>query len=179
MAVTRDGDESALAGFGGAGFRGHSSLPTPELPGQVRTVGGAWISHPLSPVSPSSRAYSVPSILTISLRPATNRVTGCGRTGLFAGRVGLVVRLGVGPGISLGGRAAGAAHLPGAARHPPRVAESPAEQELDLGISGSHLVGRPLGQGVVDGRIESQQDALAVSHRRVTRRASRCSPPAA
>src|SRR5690348_9957872 len=120
MAVTRDGDESALAGFGGAGFRGHSSLPTPELPGQVRTVGGAWISHPLSPVSPSSRAYSVPSILTISLRPATNRVTGYGRTGLFAGRVGvglvvrLVVRLGVGLGISLGGRAAGAAHLPGA-----------------------------------------------------------------
>src|SRR5690242_20164366 len=105
MAVTGDGDERALAGFGGSGFRGHSSLPTPELPGQVRTVGGAWVSHPLSPVSPSSRAYSVASILTISLRPVTNRVTGCGRTGYPSdpSASALVSALASGPSSALAG----------------------------------------------------------------------------
>ena len=56
-AVTGNSDEGALAGIGGVGRRGHSSLPTPELPGQVQTVGGTG-SHPLSPVSPSSREFS-------------------------------------------------------------------------------------------------------------------------
>ena len=35
-----------------------ATLPTPALPGQVRTVGGTLtgsVSHPLSPVNPSSR----------------------------------------------------------------------------------------------------------------------------
>src|SRR5689334_4104270 len=49
-----------------------SCLPTPALPGQVQTVGGAdpVASHPLSPVSPSSRVVLRP-MLPRSVDPAT------------------------------------------------------------------------------------------------------------
>src|SRR6201993_4721140 len=43
-------------------------------------------------------------------------------------------------------------------------AEGAAEQELDLGIGAAHLVGGPLGEGVVDRRVEAQQYALAFGH---------------
>jgi len=46
------------------------------------------------------------------------------------------------------------AHLPGVARHPAGLGEGAAEKELDLGVGAAHLVGRPLRQGVVDGRVE-------------------------
>jgi hypothetical protein len=60
-----------------------------------------------------------------------------------------------------GGRPPWPAHLPGMAGHPAGVGERTPEEELDLGIGAAHLVGRPLGQGVVHGWIESQQYALA------------------
>jgi hypothetical protein len=62
--------------------------------------------------------------------------------------------------------AAGPAHLPGPAGQPPRLGEGPAQQELDLGVGAAELVGGPPGQGVVDGRVQPQQDALAPGARR-------------
>src|ERR1700677_254228 len=75
-------------------------------------------------------------------------------------------------------RASGAAHRAGLARQPAGVAEGAAEHELDLGVGGPHLIGRPLGQGVMDGRIEPEQDAFTVCHGPVKSTGSRCSPPA-
>ena len=63
------------------------------------------------------------------------------------------------PGIEVG-----TAVIPTYPRHPAVLAEGPPEQELDLGVGGAHLVGRPLRERVVDGRVESQQDALAFAH---------------
>lgn len=64
----------------------------------------------------------------------------------------------------VGWGAARAAHLPGVAGHPAGVAKGAAEQELDLGIGAAHLIGGPLGEGVVDRRVETQQYALAFGH---------------
>jgi hypothetical protein len=50
------------------------------------------------------------------------------------------------------------------AGHPARVAKSAPEKELDLGVGAAQLVGRPAGQGVVDGRVKPQQHALAFGH---------------
>jgi hypothetical protein len=50
------------------------------------------------------------------------------------------------------------------AGHPAGVAKGAAEQELDLGIGAAHLIGGPLGEGVVDRRVETQQYALAFGH---------------
>ena len=61
-------------------------------------------------------------------------------------------------------RAAGAAHRLGVAWKAAGVAKGTAEQELDLGIGGAHLVGRPLRQGVVNGRVEPEKDAFAFCH---------------
>jgi hypothetical protein len=61
-------------------------------------------------------------------------------------------------------RAAGPAHRAGVAWQPPRLAERAPEHELDLGVGGAHLVGRPLGQGVVDGRVEPEKNAFAFGH---------------
>ena len=47
----------------------------------------------------------------------------------------------------------------------PASAERAAQQELDLGVGAAQLVGGPPGQGVVHGRIEPQQHALALAHR--------------
>ena len=81
-------------------------------------------------------------------------------------------------GLGFPRRAAGPAHLPGLAGHPPRVAERAAQQELDLGVGAAQLVGGPPGQRVVNGRIEPKQHALALAHRgtvpAVTGRGSRC-----
>ena len=57
-----------------------------------------------------------------------------------------------------GGPAPASGALPG---HPARVGQGAAEQELDLGVGAAHLVGGPPGQGVVDRRVEPEQDALA------------------
>ena len=50
-------------------------------------------------------------------------------------------------------------------RHSPGVVEGPAQQHLDVGIEAAELIGRPLGQGIMDGRINPQQYLLAVTHR--------------
>ena len=49
MAVARDGDEGV---FGVGGGRCHGGLPTPALPGQVQTVGGAAGQPPSQPGQP-------------------------------------------------------------------------------------------------------------------------------
>src|ERR1700722_19512029 len=61
-------------------------------------------------------------------------------------------------------RTAGLAHRAHAARQPAAVGESMPEQVLDLGIGAAQLVGGPPSQGVVNGRAQPQQDALAFAH---------------
>ena len=51
------------------------------------------------------------------------------------------------------------------AGQPPGVGERTAEQEFDLGVGAAQLVAGPSGQGVVDGGVQPQQDALALGHR--------------
>jgi benzoate membrane transport protein len=79
-------------------------------------------------------------------------------------------RLPAGPRLAVGclrpGRAARPAHRARLAGHPPRVRQGTAQQELDLGIGAAHLIGGPPRQGVVDRRVEPQQDALALGHDR-------------
>jgi TetR/AcrR family tetracycline transcriptional repressor len=48
---------------------------------------------------------------------------------------------------------------------PPRVGQGAAQQELDLGAGAAQLLGAPSGQGVVDGWVQPQQQALALAHR--------------
>jgi hypothetical protein len=80
---------------------------------------------------------------------------------------GLVIagRWRAGSGTARGGRAAAGAHWPGATGQPPRIGECAAEQELDLGVGAAQLIPSPSGQGVVDGGVQPQQDALALGHR--------------
>jgi hypothetical protein len=68
-------------------------------------------------------------------------------------------------GAAGGGWPAAGPHQPGAAGQPPSLGERAAEQELDLGVGAAQLVAGPPGQGVVDGRVQPQQDALAFGHR--------------
>jgi hypothetical protein len=92
------------------------------------------------------------------------------------------------PGLVIAGRglvrvrlrrvAARGAALARRAGQPPRVGERTAEQELDLGVCAAQLVAGLLGEGVVDGGVQPQQDALAFGHRgsvaAVTGRGRRC-----
>lgn len=43
----------------------------------------------------------------------------------------------------------------GALRHSPGVVEGSAQQHLDLGIEAAKFIGRPPGQGIVDGWVEA------------------------
>jgi hypothetical protein len=45
----------------------------------------------------------------------------------------------------------------------PGICERPPKEELDLGIGTAQLVGGPPRQGVVDGGVESEQNALSFS----------------
>jgi len=47
---------------------------------------------------------------------------------------------------------------------PPRPPQRFSQQELNLGVDGAHVVRRPAGQRVVDGRVEPQQDRLPLRH---------------
>jgi hypothetical protein len=64
----------------------------------------------------------------------------------------------------------GLAHRRDPARQSPGVGERTAQEVLDLGVRAAQLVGGPAGQRVVDRRVESQQDALALCHRVARRR---------
>ena len=48
--------------------------------------------------------------------------------------------------------------------HPPRPVEGSAQEQLDVGIKATEFIGRPLGQGIVDSRVNPQQYLLAVTH---------------
>ena len=79
--------------------------------------------------------------------------------------LGLVVRRWrAGSGAVGGGRAPAGPHRPCAAGQPPGFGERAAEQELDLRVGAAQLVAGPPGQGVMDGRVEPEQDALAFGH---------------
>ena len=100
-AVAWDGDEGVFGVLGGG--RRHGSLPTPELPGQVQTVGDAR-SHPLSPVSPSSRTCSVhPDITSCPFRALkSSQLTGsadwrAGLSGTRASSLSRIVQFGLDP----------------------------------------------------------------------------------
>src|SRR5215472_3057488 len=60
--------------------------------------------------------------------------------------------------------AAGPAHRSDLAGQPACVGQRAAQQDFDLGIGAAQLVAGPPGQGVVDGRVQPQQDALAFAH---------------
>jgi hypothetical protein len=47
-------------------------------------------------------------------------------------------------------------------RHPARVVERSPKQHLDVGVEAAELVSGPPGQGIVDGRIDAQQDLFAL-----------------
>jgi len=79
-----------------------------------------------------------------------------------AGRPAAVSHLLAGPGMAR--RPARLAHLPHPPRQPPGVGQGTAQEELDLGVGAAQLVGRPPGQGVVDRRVQAQQQALALTH---------------
>jgi hypothetical protein len=64
----------------------------------------------------------------------------------------------------LGRRSPAPAHPARVAGQPPGLGERPAEHELDLGVRAAQLVGGPPGEGIVHGRIQAQQDALAFRH---------------
>jgi hypothetical protein len=49
-------------------------------------------------------------------------------------------------------------------RHSPGVIESSAQEHLDVGVQAAKFTRRPLGQGVVDGGINSQQYLFAFNH---------------
>jgi len=109
---------------------------------------------------------------------APARIQGMGSPGLvIAGRWRAAAR-------PAGGRWPPAGpHRSGAPGQPPRVGECAAEQEFDLGVGAAQLVVGPPGQGVVDGGVQPQQDALAFGHRgsvlvvtgvALTGRGSRC-----
>ena len=93
---------------------------------------------------------------------------------------GLVIagRWRAGSGAAGGGWPPAGPHRPGAAGQPPCVGERAAEQEFDLGVGAAQFVAGPLGQGVVDGGVQPQQDALAFGHRgsvaAITGRGCRC-----
>jgi hypothetical protein len=77
----------------------------------------------------------------------------------------IAVRWRAGSGPAGGGWPPAGPHRPGAAGQPPGVGERAAEHELDLGVGAAQLVAGPPGQGVVDGGVQSQQDALSLGHR--------------
>src|SRR5690242_18114395 len=105
---------------------------------------------------------------------------GLGPVPAIATSPGLIIagRGRAGSGAAGGGWPPAGAHRSGAAGQPPCVGECTAEQEFDLGVGAAQLVAGPLGQGVVDGRVQPQQDALAFGHRgsvpAVTGRGCRC-----
>jgi hypothetical protein len=47
--------------------------------------------------------------------------------------------------------------------HPASVVEGVSQQHLDLGVEAAELVSGPPGQRIVNGRIESQRDLLALT----------------
>jgi hypothetical protein len=55
-------------------------------------------------------------------------------------------------------------------KNPAGLGERAAEQEFDLGVGPAQLVAGPSGQGIVDGGVEPEQDALALGHRSSGRR---------
>ena len=57
------------------------------------------------------------------------------------------------------GRAWAGAGLVG---HPTGVVEGAAQQHLDLGVEAAELVGGPAREGIVDRRIDAQQDLFAL-----------------
>jgi hypothetical protein len=65
---------------------------------------------------------------------------------------------------SSGGWPTALGQRPSPLRHSPGIAEGSAQQHLDVGIEAPELIGRPLGEGVVDRGIDSQQYLLAVIH---------------
>ena len=68
-------------------------------------------------------------------------------------------------GLFAGGRAAASWKRPRLPWHPAGVLERAAQEELDLRVAASKLVLRPPRDGVVDCRVEPQEDALAIGHR--------------
>jgi hypothetical protein len=78
----------------------------------------------------------------------------CGGSGLAVGSSDL----------SCGGWTTALGQGPSPFRHSPGVVEGPAEQHFDVGIEAAELIGRPLGESVMDSGINPKQYLLAVIH---------------
>ena len=72
--------------------------------------------------------------------------------------------------ISRSGGSAPFGHGSRSLRHAPGINQSSTHQHLDVGVEAAEVVGRPLGQRVVDGGINSQQYLLTVTHELVVQR---------
>jgi hypothetical protein len=48
-------------------------------------------------------------------------------------------------------------------RHPPRISQGAAQDQLDLRVDAAELIRRPPGQRIVHRRVHAQQDRLALS----------------
>src|SRR5690242_6065103 len=64
----------------------------------------------------------------------------------------------------VGARSAPAGQVAGLLWEPPGVAQGSTEQEFDLCLRAAQLIAVPADQGVMDGWIKTEQDALALSH---------------
>jgi hypothetical protein len=62
-------------------------------------------------------------------------------------------------------------------RATPGIGQGAPKEELDLRIRAAELVGSPPGQRVVDGRIEPEEDALALGHQGICHRATGTTSP--
>ncbi len=72
---------------------------------------------------------------------------------------GLVIasRRSAGFGLVAGPRPSPEPHPSRVSGEPPGLGQRAAQQELDLGVSASQVVGGPPGQGIVDGWIQAEQ----------------------
>lgn len=62
------------------------------------------------------------------------------------------------------GRPAPAGHVAGVGGEASDGLERPSQEELDLGRRAAKLVGSPAGEGVVNSRVDAEEDVLAVPH---------------
>jgi hypothetical protein len=59
------------------------------------------------------------------------------------------------------GGPAPAGHVAGVGGETPGGLERPSQEELDLGRRAAQLVGRPAGEGVVNGRVHAKEEVLS------------------
>ena len=121
---------------------------TPSRTGRLAIQRRPWSASSYTAAEPQIRT-AAPDGSRGDLSQRTRPVTWC-RSGVF--------------GPAAGPRAPAGAHRSCLTGQPPGVGQRAAEQKLDLGVGAAQLVLGPSGQGVVHGRVQPQQYALALAH---------------